>query len=366
MPSTRLVLPRGRRRSTRAIRVLRAVWRDSSALWSEFRSSILLFFLVVIGGGLLYGELRVLAGYPRTPYLELPYYMLRMMVLEPPTEDAPREWYLMLFWYLMPILAVFIIGRGAADFVRLFFDRSERRSAWEEAVASTYRNHVIILGIGHVGLRVARTLVGMGFDVVAIDVKLKPDIDEELSKLGIPVIIGDGRLPGTLEKAGLRAAQAFIACTASDQTNLEVIMRVRDMHPDIRIVARMWDDQFTKQLKYFMDVQAVHSASELAAPVFAGAAVGIELTQTLHIHGVDYSMIRFRVEPGSFLEGGTVGALQADYDMDIVLLGRSGNVEVQPHNDATVQAGDTLVIFARHDRVIDIVERNRRGMKRAN
>lgn len=364
MPSTRLILPRGRRRSTRLIRALRAAWRDTSALWGEFRTSILLFLAVIFGGGLLYGELSVMAGYPRVPYIDLPYYILLMMVLEPPTDTPPEEWYLMLFWYLMPILAVFIIGRGAADFVRLFFDRSERRSAWEEAVASTYRNHVIILGVGHVGLRVARTLAGMGFDVVAIDMKLKPDIDEELGKLGIPVIVGDGRLPATLEKAGLRAAQAFIACTASDQTNLEVIMRVRDLHPDVRIVARMWDDQFTKQLKQFMNVQAVHSASELAAPVFAGAAVGIELTQTLHIHGVDYSMIRFRVEPGSFLEGGSVGQLQADHNMDIVLLGRGGNVEVQPHNDAIVQAGDTLVIFARHDRVIDIVERNRQGVKR--
>ena len=69
----------------------------------------------------------------------------------------------------------------------------------------------------------------------------------------------------------------------------------------------------------------------VAAPAFAGAAVGIELTQTLHIQGVDYSMIRLQVGTGSFLDGDTVGELQHANDMDIVLHGRDGSVEVQPH-----------------------------------
>lgn len=363
MPSTRLVLPQGRRRRTRLWRILRAVYHDSTALWHEFRAPIIAFLVVVFGGGWLYGEMMALAGYERPPYVDLPYFVLRMMVFEPPTAEPPPEPYLMVFWYFLPLIALFIVGRGAADFVRLFFDRSERRNAWEEAVASTYRNHVIILGVGHVGLRVARTLAGMGFDVVGIDQKLKPDVDAELARLGIPIINGDGRLPQTLEKAELRHAQAFLACTSSDQTNLEVIMRVREVNPDIRIVARMWDDTFVRQMKHFMGVHAAHSASELAAPAFAGAAVGIELTQTLHIQGVDYSMIRLEVGSGSFLDGGTVGELQDANDMDIVLHGRDGSVEVQPHNEVRVHGGDTLVIFARHDRVIDIVERNRRASK---
>ncbi len=363
MPSARLVLPQGRRRHTRLLRIIRAVWRDTSALWREFRWPILAFLVTAFGGGWLYGELLALAGHPRPPYVELPYYILRMMVFEPPTAEAPDELYIIAFWYLMPVVALLIIGRGAADFVRLFFDRSERRNAWEEAVASTYRNHIIILGVGHVGLRVARTLVGMGFDLVAIDRNLDTEVDDELAQMGVPIIHQDGRSPLCLETAGLRQAQAFIACTASDQTNLEVIMRVREMNPNIRIVARMWDETFSRQMKQFMGVSAVHSASELAAPAFAGAAVGIELTQTLHINGVDYSMIRLHVEGGSFLDGGTVGELQDANDMDIVLHGRDGQVEVQPHNDVRVHGGDVLVIFARHDRVIDIVERNRRDRR---
>lgn len=360
MPYTRLVLPRGQRRRVRWQRALRAIWRDSLALWREFRVPFLAFLIATLGGGWLYGELLVRAGYERIPYIDLPYIMLQLMILESPG-SAPPEPYLVAFWYVMPAIFVYIVGRGAVDFVRLFFNRSERRDAWEEAVASTYRNHVIVLGVGHVGLRVTRTLVQMGFDVVGIDQKLKPDIDAELSELGVPMIVADGRLPATLEQAGLHNAEALVICTASDQINLEVIIRARDMNPNVRIVVRMWDSQFAQQLARFMNVQAVLSASDLAAPAFAGAAIGIEIAQTLHINGVDYSMIRLQVEPGSFLEGGTVGELQHANDMDIVLHGRGDSLEVQPHTDTRVQGSDMLVIFARHDRIIDIVTRNRRG-----
>jgi len=358
IPTTRLVLPSGRRRRTRWMRALRAVYRDTSALWREFRLPILAFLFVTLIGGWLYGELYFRARGVSLPWYDRPYLMLQLMIVEPPG-DVPPEPELVIFWYALPPLAVYIIGRGAVDFVRLFFNRSERRAAWEEAVASTYRNHVIILGVGHVGLRVTRTLVSMGFEVVGIDQKLKPDIDRELSALGVPLIVADGRSLDVLEKAGLRDAQSFIACTATDQTNLEAVMRARELNPDVRIVARMWDDQFANQMKRFMGVQAVLSASDLSAPAFAGSAVGIEITQTLHINGEDYSMIRLQVEAGSFLDDGTVGQLQDAHNMDIVLHGRDGKVEVQPDSAMHVHGGDTLVIFARHDKVIDIVERNR-------
>ena len=202
MSQVKLVLPRGRRRVDRAARMLRATWRDTSALWREFRRPILAFIIATLGGGWLYGELLVIAGYPRLPFVDLPYLMISLMVVETVT-DMPPEPYLIIFWYLMPLIAIYIVGRGAADFIRLFFNRSERRSAWEEAIVSTYRNHIIVLGVGHIGLRVIRTLAQMGFDVVAVDLHRTDEFDSELAGQRVPLIIGDGRSPSVLESAGL-------------------------------------------------------------------------------------------------------------------------------------------------------------------
>jgi voltage-gated potassium channel len=363
-PVSRLVAPKRPRRLRRFWRSLRATWRDTRALAKEFRRPILLFVMTTVGGGWIYRELLASAGYGYLPVLDMPYIVLQLMVFQPHLESYPPEPQVILFWYLMPLVAIYILGRGVSDFMRLFFNRNERRDAWEEAVASTYRNHIIIAGVGHVGLRVLRTLNQMGFDVVAIEVKPKPSTQEELHKLDVPFIIGDARDRAILGKAQLEHAQSLIACTADDNVNVELIMRARDLNPNIRIVARMWDDQFSHQLERFMNVQAVLSASDLAAPAFAGAAVGIEITQTLRIQGIDYSMIRLAVEPNSFLEGQTVGKLQNTNDMDIVLHGRGNEVDVQPSSDTEVKAGDMLVIFARHDYIINIVERNRRDGKR--
>lgn len=358
MTRVQLVLPRGQRGRVRIIRTVRALTRDSLALWREFRRPMLMFLIAILGGGWLYGELLVVAGYPRLSFVELPYIMLTMMVLETATE-IPPEPYLIIFWYLLPAIGVYIVGRGAVDFVRLFFNRGERRRAWEEAVASTYRNHVVVLGIGHVGLRAVRMLVQMGFDVIAINLIMTEELDSELSALGVPCIVGDGKVATTLEKAGVQHARSLIICTSDDYVNLEVMMRTREFNADVRIVVRMWDNQFASQLHRFMGVEAVLSASDLAAPAFAGAAVGIEIAQTLRIHDIDYSMIRLTVERGSFLEGASIGKLQDGYHMDIVLHERGGDASVHPKDTIIVQAGDTLVIFAKHSQVVDIVSRNR-------
>lgn len=357
MPQSRLIIPGTQRRfMRRGWQIARAVWRDVRVIAREFRVPILVLAVAVFGGGWLYGDLWVHAGYTRVPYVDLPYTMLALMLFQVPT-DLPAEPQLIAFWYVMPLIALYAAGRGVFDFVNLFYRSDERHASWEEAVASTYHHHVIVLGVGHLGTRVVRALTQMGFEVVAIDFKTDAEKNEELSRQRVPLVVGDGRLATTLEKAGIRHARALIVCTSNDHMNLEVTMRARDLNPHLRIVVRVWDDQFAVQIRRFLNVEAVLSATDLAAPSFAGSALGIEITQTLTIDGEDYSMIRLNVAPGSFLDGKTVAALEEEEVMDIVLHGQ----QVHPAGDTCVQAGDTLVIFAQHRKMIDVVARNERG-----
>ena len=344
--------------SRRWMRILRAAWRDTNALWREFRRPILAFLIAMLGGGWLYGELLVLAGHPRVPYLALPYMMGDLMILQNPSE-IPTEPYLIAFWYIMPLVAVYVIGQGVIDFVRLFFNRGERRSAWEEAVASTYRNHIIVMGIGHVGLRVVRALEDMGSEVVAIDIDEADNPLADMTGLQSPLVEGDGRTPAILEKAGLRYAQALIVCTANDFLNLEVCVRAREMNPTMRIIVRMFDTQLSNHIKRSLNAETL-SASDLAAPAFAGMALGADIAPMMHIRDTAYSLIRLQIEPRSFMDGSTIAALQDENDMDIVLYEHNDRVEVHPEGALPVRAGDILVIFARHTQIMQIVARNRR------
>lgn len=346
---------------------MRAIWHDSRALFDEFSRPLLAILLFIILGGIAYGELhhRIAGLEPPIAMIDRPYTMIQLMILETPAEydSTPEEWYLIAFWYLQPLIGIYIVGRGAVDFVRLFFNRDERRTAWELAVARTYRNHVILIGVGHVGLRVARKLSEMGFEIVAVDDDLDADSLDDLRQMTIPIIEDDGRLTATLTNAGIDYCRAVIVCTANDHLNLEMTMRARDLNPDVRIVTRMWDSRFAAQLKRFLNVE-VMSASDLAAPAFAGSAVGIEITQTISIGDNRYSMIRLQVEPHTFMEGKTIDFLQEDEDVDIVLHGFKGQEPVvHPDGNIKVHEGDTLVIFARHSKIVDIVARNHPPIK---
>lgn len=359
MPDSRLLIPEEQRRQLRSgYRRTRALWRTVRVVWREFRTPIVVFLVAMFLGGWLYGRLwnRARPDEEHKPYIDMPYTMVTLMIFASP-DDLPVEAELVVFWYVMPLIGAYVAGRGVFDFVSLFFITTERRNSWEEAMASTYDQHVIVLGVGHLGTRVVRQLVKMGFEVVAIDIQENLDKLSELKTLGVRLILGDGRLEKTLKTAGIEKARSLIVCTSNDHMNLEVTMRARDLNPDLRIVVRMWEDQFAQQIQQFMNVEAVLSTTNLAAPSFAASALGIDATQTLQINGEDYSMIRLHVTPGSFMDGKTIGELQESEDMDIVLHSAAA-VEVHPAKDLIVKAGDTLVLFARHAKVAAVVGRN--------
>ena len=352
-------LARPKRRSIRGLlpRSVGASWHYVVALLREFRVPMVGFIVLTVVGGLIYGELYEVLRGVTIPLVDRPYVILQLMFVEAP-EPVPPEGVLVAFWYFMPVGFVVLVGLGAADFVNLVFNRDENRNPWEEALALTYRNHVIVLGAGHVGQRVIRDLVSMDLNVVAIDNSPSEMAKKRLGEMGVPIIRGDGRLPETLEKARLSHAEAFVACTGNDQANLEAIMKVRHGNPQIRIVSRMWDRRFAEQLEKFLNVDSVLSSADLAAPAFAGAALGVDITQTLEIEGVEYSTMRLTVAEGSFLAGNTVGALQKEHEMDIVLVDGAGAPTVQPPRKLQVQVGDGVVFFARHDRVLEVLSLN--------
>ena len=65
------------------------------------------------------------------------------------------------------------------------------------------------------------------------------------------------------------------------------------------------------------------------------------------------------VQPKSSLNQ-LIDVIQEDQDVDIVLLHRANNgiPEVHPDGEIIVHDGDTIVLFANHDKITEIVSRN--------
>jgi Trk K+ transport system NAD-binding subunit len=332
-------------------------------LFWEFRGTLTLFVLTTLGAGSLYGVMQGIYSIPPeafVPTIDLPYHMAQMMTLQatPPPIGMPAP--LVTFWYVMPFVGLFVLGQ-IVTFIQLFFDRSGRAAAWQEAVASTMKDHTIVIGLGHVGLGVVRSLIELQAPIIAVNNGYDPITIKALQDMNVTMIDGDGRLADTLARANLDSAEALVVTTSDDAVNFEIIMRARDLNPKVRIVARTWDNQYAKQLREFLGVERIVSSAEVSAPIFAGAAVGADITQTIHVRNRAYVMARLTVAAGGHFEGRTVGNIQDRYDVDIVLLVRENDSEadVHPPSDMVVGAGDSITVFLAFSALAEFLTKNR-------
>jgi trk system potassium uptake protein TrkA len=100
--------------------------------------------------------------------------------------------------------------------------------------------HMIVVGCGRVGATVARTLDEAGHDVVVVD--RRPDAFRRLGDdFGGSTVSGVGFDRGVLDQAGVRHADAVMAVTSGDNSNILVARVARELFGVERVVARIYD-----------------------------------------------------------------------------------------------------------------------------
>ncbi|MDV9192963.1 NAD(P)-binding protein, partial [Streptomyces sp. SR27] len=140
--------------------------------------------------------------------------------------------------------------------------------------------HVVLLGLGKVGTRVLARLRRLNIPVVCVESDPEARGVAVARRLRVPTVIGDVTEEGVLEAARIHRAHALLALTSVDITNLEAALSARAVTPDLRVVLRLYDDDFATAV--FRTLRTAHpgaltrsrSVSHLAAPAFAGAMLG--------------------------------------------------------------------------------------------
>ncbi|MCL6520736.1 MAG: TrkA family potassium uptake protein [Armatimonadota bacterium] len=99
---------------------------------------------------------------------------------------------------------------------------------------------VIILGCGRIGSTLARSLVRDGEDVTIIDRtstafrRLGPDFKGKM-------VLGNGIDEEVMLKAGIKDADAFIAVTNGDNTNIMSVQIAKEKFHVPKVIARIYD-----------------------------------------------------------------------------------------------------------------------------
>lgn len=325
------------------VRRWKAMWRDTLILLNEFRVPLIIFTVAVIGGGLLYAKVADWVNEPVPSRSEAIFIILTAAFLQPMGE-FPTHLGLQLFHFLMPVIGIIILAQGLADFGSLLFNRRARSKEWEMAVASTMNNHIVLVGLGHLGYRVAQKLYEMGKNVAVIEVKAAQHTVIAAREMGIPVIEEDARNPTALEGANIKDAHTIILASQNDAMNLQIALKARSLNPKIQVVIRIFDEDFAHALQEQFGFTAL-SATEMAAPVFAAAAAGADVTNPISIEGQQLSLARLTIAPSSHLARKTVGYVEDNYHLNIILLRRDHTSEMHPTDTRPLNPGDTLAVL---------------------
>ncbi|KFG74816.1 NAD-binding protein [Streptomyces mutabilis] len=173
--------------------------------------------------------------------------------------------------------------------------------------------HVVLLGLGKIGTRVLTRLREMDIPVVCVEADPEARGMATARRLRVPVVLGDVTQEGVLEAAKIHRAHSLLALTSVDTTNLEAVLYARSVCSRLRVVLRLYDDDFATAV--YRTLRAAHpgaltrsrSVTHLSAPAFAGAMMGRQILGAIPVERRVLLFAAVRVAGHPQLEGRTVG-----------------------------------------------------------
>ncbi len=120
---------------------------------------------------------------------------------------------------------------------------------------------------------------------------------------------------------------------------------------------RIFDDDFAFALHEQFKFTAM-SATGMAAPAFAAAAAGIEITRPVTIEGHSLSLARLEVTAGNGIAGMTVGQIEKQYEVSVILLRQKGEEDLHPSANRMIGAGDTMALLGTPEELNAVIYAN--------
>ena len=202
---------------------------------------------------------------------------------------------------------------------------------------------VIIMGCGRVGSQLSRELLDAGHEVVVIDKNAEAFFRYPPGD-GAQTVVGLGFDRDVLEEAGIQQADAFVAVSSGDNSNIVSARVALEYYHVPKVVARIYDPRRA-------DIY-----ERLNIPTVATTTWGVKQIQLMLLHdrqeireslgGGD--LLRMRIPVSAHMVGKP--AISFNVDGKILVAGVSrGGGGFLPTASSTLQEGDYLVVMLTKD-----------------
>jgi Trk K+ transport system NAD-binding subunit len=203
------------------------------------------------------------------------------------------------------------------------------------------QDHVVVIGLGRVGLGVATMLQEFQQPVVGItNTELDPNVLPDL-----PVITGS--FAEALKLANLPTAKSVLMALDDEMLNLEIGLMAHAANPTSGLVIRTFEQGLSQNLAQLLPDAQVLCAYALAAEAFAGAAFGENIDNLFRLDNQTILVTEYQVEPGDTLNGLLLADVAYGYGVVPVLYQKGEETyKLMPSDDIRLAVSDRMVVLA--------------------
>lgn len=173
------------------------------------------------------------------------------------------------------IAAVLLLAVFTAALVRRL--SRPRLTALFGARAAPAVRHVLLVGFGQVGFRLAQRLRRSGIPVLALERDPGAPCLRLARDAGIPVSIGRGEDRATLELLGVRRCAVVAAVTSTDLVNVEIVLAASDLAPSVPVVLRLGDGAVAAETDSLLHIGRICDAHAIVADELVQRLTGVTL-----------------------------------------------------------------------------------------
>jgi Trk K+ transport system NAD-binding subunit len=267
-----------------------------------------------------------------------------------------------IFAIVLIALGVALVSTAFALFTNILVSRRIERSLGRRQVPGM-AGHIVVIGLGAVGIAVVQGLIAEGQRVVVIERDDNNRFLAQARAFGVPVVIADATQLQTHRMVNLDDAAAVAVLTSADLTNIETGLAIReslgDRWEDVPVVLRVFDRDLARMMEQSFGFRHVRSTSALAAPWFVGAALGLHVLSTFYVDQQPFLVGRVLVAP----EGGLQGLAMADLGARtrVIALSRAaegGQLEHPPRRGTRFAGGDEAYLLGPYEELLRVLRRD--------
>jgi len=331
------IVRRLKRRARASFRYFRLIVKQ---FWPQSVTIVLLLFL----GAAAFHRSPIEALGRKPDWFESLFATYSLFALQP-VYPLPPSWPLRFVYFSYPLFGLLVVADTVVRVALLLFSRQENQKEWTKVLASTYRDHIILCGLGRVGYRILERLLGWHLEVVVIEKSENSPFVQRLQRLGVPLLMLDARGEDALMMAGIKHARTLIIATNDDLANVEIALDGRRLNPKVRVVLRMFDENIATKLRDAFHLDVAFSSAAVAAPLVAGSVLELEILGAFMLDGREIFTAKLTLKEGSPLIGVSLSELRQQHKVMVLSHKRPDKPLIySPPGTEKLTLGDALVV----------------------